>query len=76
MNQTSKHIANVIRDLNAESVTNVAAHSCDAGFHVFVFTMAENVTKVKEALLSKPQTIRLEDFIETRIDSRGVEIIP
>ena len=39
MNNTSKLIVNIVRDLNAENPHNVAAYSIDAGFHVFVFTL-------------------------------------
>ena len=68
MNQTSKHIANTIRDLNSQGKQNLAAYSCDAGFHVFVFTIAENLDLVKNALLGKPELIQLEQIIETGID--------
>lgn len=72
MNTTSKNIANKVKALNSQKT--IAAYSCDAGFHVFVFVERTNVDVVKSALLSDPK-IRLEQLIETGIDSQGVEII-
>ena len=50
MNQSSKHIANLVRDLNAAQDDNIAAYSIDAGFHVQVFTLKVNAEKVKCAI--------------------------
>lgn len=72
MNTTSKNIASKIKELNSHKT--IAAYSCDAGFHVFVFVERTNVDIVKLALLSDP-IIRLEQLIETGIDSQGVEIV-
>ncbi len=43
MNNTSKLIANTVRDINTENQKNICAYSIDAGFHVFVFTLRENL---------------------------------
>lgn len=43
MNNTSKLIANTVRDINTENQQNICAYSIDAGFHVFVFTLRENL---------------------------------
>ena len=51
MNQYSKHILNLVRDLNAEQKDPIAAYSVDAGFHVQVFAMKEHAQKVKSAIL-------------------------
>ena len=72
MNQSSNHICNLVRDLNAAQEDNIAAYSIDAGFHVQVFTMKENAQKVKQAILSS-KVIKLDQLIETSIDPNGVE---
>ena len=50
MNQTSKKICNLVRDMN--SPKTIASYSIDAGFHVFVFTLNENrdlvIKKIEE----------------------------
>ena len=47
-------MVNTVRDLNANSVKegagNITAYSIDAGFHVFVFTLKQNVQLVKSAI--------------------------
>ena len=41
MNQTSRNLVNLVRDINAGQADkrNIVAYSIDAGFHVFLFTM-------------------------------------
>ena len=72
MNQSSNHICNLVRDLNAAQEDNIAAYSIDAGFHVQVFTMKENAQKVKQAIQAS-KVIKLDQLIETSIDPNGVE---
>jgi diphosphomevalonate decarboxylase len=72
MNSTSKSIALKIQQLNKKRT--VAAYSCDAGFHVFVFVLKDDLKMVRDAIESD-NTIRLEQVIETSIDRHGVEII-
>lgn len=50
MNQTSKNIVNMVRDINAERGENIAAYSIDAGFHVFLFCLKEHATSLKKRL--------------------------
>jgi mevalonate pyrophosphate decarboxylase len=47
MNTTSKNIANKIRDINQAASQTIAAYSCDAGFHVFVFVMEKDKDGIK-----------------------------
>ena len=72
MNNTSRLVVNCVRDLNVAEGTNIAAYSIDAGFHVFVFTLAKDVDKVRSYLEQTCQG-QLERVIETEIDSQGVE---
>lgn len=72
MNQYSKHIVNLVRDVNSKQTDPLAAYSIDAGFHVMVFTMKENVEKVKSAIL-ECAAIKLEKLIETSIDPFGTQ---
>lgn len=69
MNQTSKKICSVVRNLNTPKT--IAAYSIDAGFHVFVFTLKENKQKV---LLKLNHDVgrEIERIIETSIDRYGV----
>lgn len=50
MNNTSKLIVNIVRDLNNENNINIAAYSIDAGFHVFVFTLKEHAEMIKNKI--------------------------
>ncbi len=45
MNETSRMIIKAATSLNSESAR--VAYSIDAGFHVFLFTLRENVDLVK-----------------------------
>ena len=45
MNSTSKNIAAKIKQLNSKET--IAAYSCDAGYHVFVFVQSHNSALVK-----------------------------
>jgi len=64
----------MVRDLNAESESNVAAYSIDAGFHVFVFCLKQNLALVKRRLqTTKVIKDNLEKVIETSIDPHGIE---
>jgi len=45
MNSTSKNIAAKIKQLNYKET--IAAYSCDAGYHVFVFVQRQNQEIVK-----------------------------
>lgn len=69
MNQTSKLIANTVKALNQPET--IAAYSCDAGFHVFVFTLAENQQRVHDTI-SEAAGDRLERIICTSVDQEGV----
>ena len=74
MNQTTKNIVNMIRDVNAEHDTNVAAYSIDAGFHIFIFCLKNNVEMIRGKLRTTPViSERIERVIETSIDPHGVE---
>lgn len=69
MNQTSKKICNLVRDLNTPKT--IAAYSIDAGFHVFVFTLKENRSKVLSRI-NDDVGREIERIIETSIDPDGV----
>ena len=69
MNQTSKKICGVVRDLNTHKT--IAAYSIDAGFHVFVFTLKVNAEIVKQKLKMDVGE-EIERIIETSIDREGV----
>ena len=43
MNSTSRNIIGRIKELNQSAKETIATYSIDAGFHVFVFTMVQNV---------------------------------
>ena len=76
MNQTSKNLVNMVRDINAsqDDKHNIVAYSIDAGFHVFLFCMQENVQMVKDKIEATPIITRnLENIIETSIDAHGIE---
>lgn len=76
MNQTSKNIVNMARDINSEQGDkgNIVAYSIDAGFHVFLFCLKQNMTAIKKRLFSTPViSENLERVIETSIDPCGVE---
>ena len=74
MNSSSKNIVNLVRDLNRESINscgqNIASYSIDAGFHVFVFCLNKDKTRVKERILAE-ESIRLETIIEAKINENG-----
>jgi mevalonate pyrophosphate decarboxylase len=71
MNNTSRLIVNCIRDLNTEAEQNIAGYSIDAGFHVFIFSLAKDLSKVK-AKIMEICSEQLERVIETEIDTEGV----
>ena len=76
MNQTSKNIVNMARDINAEQGNkgNIVAYSIDAGFHVFLFCFKQNLSAIRKRLLSTAViSENLERVIETSIDPHGVE---
>ena len=49
------------------------AYSCDAGFHVFIFTFEEHKNMVKERLIDLSHI--MERIIETKIGDSGTTII-
>ena len=48
MNSYSHAVCELVTHLNKQSESPYIAYSVDAGFHVFLFTMKENVEKVKQ----------------------------
>ena len=78
MNQTSKNIVNMARDINAEQADkkNIVAYSIDAGFHVFLFCMKQQEDLVLERIRStKVISDNLEKVIQTSIDPNGIECV-
>lgn len=71
MNETSRLIIKQATALNyASSPNNRVAYSIDAGFHVFLFTIKENLGEVKSAM----QGVQgIDKIIETRIGRDGVK---
>ena len=68
----------MVRDLNSAQTDkkNIVAYSIDAGFHVFLFCMQENVQLIKDKIEATPVISRnLENIIETTIDPNGIEPI-
>ena len=50
------------------------AYSIDAGYHVFLFTLAANVETVKAKIAECPAVAdNLERIIETDVDPEGIE---
>ena len=64
MNSASKTICNIVRDLNTAAGQNIACYSIDAGFHVFVFCLLENLNQVKGKLEADSGQM-IERLIET-----------
>jgi mevalonate pyrophosphate decarboxylase len=56
-----------------ECKQNIVAYSIDAGFHVFLFVLKENLERVKDAL--EPVKPHLERIIHTSIGREGVSVI-
>lgn len=72
MNGWSHKICKACRDLNKDG--EVVAYSIDAGFHVFLFTMKENVEMVEERI-KQDVSEGLERIIHTKIGEHGTIII-
>ena len=71
IDETSKLIVNAVRDLNANET--VAGYSIDAGNHVFVFCKSDQKESVKQSILGKVGSDKIEKVIATSIDRAGVE---
>ena len=77
MNAHTHQIISACTKLNRPQ--EIVAYSVDAGFHVFLFCLNENVDKVKacvEELRDSAGDSILEKMIETRIGRDGTKVIP
>ena len=79
MNDTSRKIVAFVHELNTLSTSqgrgNIAAYSIDAGFHVFLFTLKENLEEVREGIKAKEDlSSGIERLILTSIDRDGVTL--
>lgn len=65
-----------VTSINAESKKNIVAYSIDAGFHVFLFALADHLEVIENRIMNNEKIKEnIETFIQTKIGECGVKLV-